>query len=92
MCFHLHLQGAAVCYVSQSSRLQWLFGQRPQRHALISPLAVLSVEVVLVDIFYHRVWYQVFHAQSASQSPSDLCGARLIPHPFSHLKNVLPVA
>lgn len=73
-------------------RLLCLFGKRPQNRALISPLAVLRVEVVLVNIFYHRVWDQVFHAQPPSQSPADLGGARLVLYPFPHQENVLTVA
>lgn len=91
---HVQLNAAAV-HLSVVQTLHWLlclFGERPQHRVLVSPLAVFRVEVVLVNIFYHRVWDQVFHAQTPSQSPADLGGARLIPHPFPHQENVLPVA
>lgn len=43
-----------------------------------------------VNIFYHRVWKQVFHTQTPSQCPADLRGARLILHPLPHVENVVP--
>lgn len=91
--FHVWLSAAAAC-LSVIQTLHWLlclFGEWPQHHALISPLTVLGVEVVLVNIFYHTVWDQVFDTQSSSQSPPHLCGTRLIPHPFPHQVNVLSV-
>lgn len=91
---HVQLNAAAF-HQSVIQTLHWLLcllDQRPQHRALISPLAVLSVEVVLVNIFYDRVWDQVFHAQAPSQSPADLGGACLVPHPLPHQENVLTVA
>lgn len=65
-----------------------LFDERPQSHALISPFTVLGVEVVLLNVFYYRVWDQVFDAQSPSESPPDLCCAGLVPYPFFHLEHI----
>lgn len=83
----------ALCCIHPSviQALHWLFGERPEHRALIDALAVSCVEVVLVNVFYHRVWNQVFDAQIPSQSPADLCGARLVTHPFPHVENVSAV-
>lgn len=69
-----------------------LLGQWPQHCVLISPLAFVCVEVVLVNIFYHRVGDQVFHTEVPSQSSAHLCGTDLILNPFPHQENVLSVA
>lgn len=69
-----------------------LFGERPQHSVLIPPLAVLRVEVVLMNIFYHGVWNQVFHAEAPSESPPHLGGAHLVPHPLPHQEDVSTVA
>lgn len=73
-------------------RLLCLFDERPQHRALVPPLAVLCVQVVLVDVVNHRVWDQVFHAQASPQRPPHLRGAGLVPHPLPHEENVLRVA
>lgn len=73
-------------------RLLCLFGERPQQRVLIPPLTVLGVEVVLVNIIYHRVRDQVFHALPPSQGPADFGRARLVPHPLLHQEDVLTEA
>lgn len=84
--------GAAAVPPSVIQTLHSMLGERPQHCVLMYPLAVLRVELVPVNIFYHSVRDQVFHTQIPPESPADLCGARLIPHPFPHQEYVVSVA
>lgn len=69
-----------------------LFGQRPEHRVLVAPLAVLCVEVVLMDVVDHRVWKQVLDAEAPSQGPPHLGGTGLVPHPLPHQEDVPRVA
>lgn len=69
-----------------------LFSERSQDCVCIPPLAVLRVELVLVNVLYYRVWDQVFHAHPSSQGPAHLGGAGVVPHPLPHQVDVPRVA
>lgn len=69
-----------------------LFSERTQDCACIPPLAVLRVELVLVNVVYHRVREQVFHAPPSSQGAAHLGGAGVVPHPLPHQVDVPRVA
>lgn len=65
--------------------------QRSQDHSNIPLLTLRAIQIMLFNIFFDKIGYQVANALAPSEGSPDLRGGDVIGDPFIHQVNVVLV-